>query len=97
MKRRSFLKLVATASAGVIFAPSYVLRTPQFLYRKFINVRNYGAVGDGVTDDGPAIQRAMNALAPDGTIQFPTGTYLIKKHWPLPRSRWRAIKGVISP
>ena len=42
-----------------------------------INVRNYGAIGDGKTDDTEAIQKAMNAL-PDkgGVIYFPPGHYL---------------------
>src|SRR5690349_7965951 len=40
----------------------------------------YGAVADGVTDDGPAIQLAVNAAntAGGGTVFFPKGTYAIK-------------------
>lgn len=40
-----------------------------------ISVLDYGAVGDGSTDDGPAVQLAINAVAAlgRGTIVFPTG------------------------
>lgn len=37
------------------------------------NVRNHGAVGDGVADDAPAIQRALDCGA--GTITVPPGVY----------------------
>lgn len=39
----------------------------------WIDVRAYGAKGDGVTDDAPAIQAAINALPANqgGTIYFP--------------------------
>jgi uncharacterized membrane protein len=40
-----------------------------------VNVLDYGAVGDGVTNDAAAIQAAINALANGGTVFFPTGTY----------------------
>ena len=40
-----------------------------------INVRMFGAVGDGVTDDTAAIQSAIDAAA--GTVYFPTGIYAI--------------------
>ena len=42
---------------------------------KIANVRNYGAVGDGVTDDYAAIIAARNSLGGAGVIYFPAGTY----------------------
>jgi polygalacturonase len=43
-----------------------------------INVRNMGAMGNGVTDDTAAFQAAINALpASGGTIVVPNGTYMI--------------------
>jgi nitrous oxidase accessory protein NosD len=47
---------------------------------EIINVKNYGAVGDGVTDDTAAIQRAFviaNAAPPRVVVvEFPQGNYL---------------------
>lgn len=41
-----------------------------------LNVKDYGAVGDGTADDTTAIQNAINALpATGGTIYFPTATF----------------------
>ena len=40
----------------------------------FVNVKSYGAVGDGTTDDTAAIQAAVNAS--DGVF-FPSGTYKV--------------------
>jgi hypothetical protein len=40
-----------------------------------INVRDYGAVGDGVTDDTDAIQSAINA-AGSGLVVFPSGVFM---------------------
>lgn len=44
----------------------------------FINVKDYGAKGNGTADDASAIQSALNAVRTDGGIVFfPTGTYKI--------------------
>jgi hypothetical protein len=44
-----------------------------------LNLRNFGAVGNGIADDGPALQRALDALeaAGGGTLHVPPGTYAI--------------------
>jgi hypothetical protein len=50
-----------------------------------LNVLDFGAKGDGVTDDTAAIQAALNAF-PNGKriIYLPNGTYLVSKtlNWP---------------
>src|SRR5688572_30471837 len=44
-----------------------------------LDLRDFGAVGDGVKDDGPALQRALDALAlaGGGTLFVPEGRYAI--------------------
>lgn len=42
-----------------------------------INVKWFGAKGDGVTDDTTAIQNAINASPVGSVIFFPAGTYMI--------------------
>jgi hypothetical protein len=44
-----------------------------------LNLRDFGAVGDGVVDDGPAFQKALDALAAagGGTLFIPEGKYVI--------------------
>lgn len=50
--------------------------TPRTLADRFgdvVNVKDFGAVGDGVTDDTEAIQKAVNV---GGSIFFPSGKYI---------------------
>lgn len=44
---------------------------------KVVVVTNYGATGNGTTDDTAAIQAAIAAAGPYSDVVFPSGTYLI--------------------
>lgn len=48
----------------------------ELIYNKEINVKQFGAKGDGVTDDTNAIQTALNKVPNNSAIYFPYGTYL---------------------
>ena len=76
--RRGFLgamlSLVAAPSVAG-FAPSAV--AVAVAPGRYINVLDYGAARDGITDDGPAIRRALAACRPGGTVFMPAGTYAI--------------------
>lgn len=51
-----------------------------------MNVKEFGAVGDGVTDDTAAIQDALAATDPDGggVVYFPPGIYIISQTLKIP-------------
>lgn len=47
-----------------------------------LNVMDYGAIGDGITDDRAAVQAAIDAAATGeggGVVYFPEGTYLVEE------------------
>jgi hypothetical protein len=51
----------------------------------FINVQDYGAVGNGTTDDTTAIQNAINAAESNLIrLEFPMGTYIISGSLTIP-------------
>lgn len=54
-----------------------VPRTALSKMRDIISVRDFGAVGDGVTDDTLALAAAAAALQNGQTLDFDSGTYLI--------------------
>ena len=54
-----------------------VLRTAQAKARDVVSVKDFGATGDGVTNDAAAIQAAVNAATANQTIYFPPGTYAV--------------------
>ncbi|MCL1634893.1 right-handed parallel beta-helix repeat-containing protein [Luteimonas sp. SX5] len=67
--------LAAAGSAAT--ASSYTLPSRQ-RGSTVRNVRNYGAVGNGVADDTAAFQAAINSLpSAGGTVEVPAGTYRI--------------------
>ncbi len=54
---------------------------------KSANVRDFGAKGDGVTDDTAAIQSALDAVAKTGgVVHMPAGNYLISDSLRVPGS-----------
>jgi polygalacturonase len=56
------------------------LKCPSWLKRPCgcVNVRAYGAKGDGKTDDAAAIQTAIDALTSGGVVFFPSGVYRVE-------------------
>lgn len=64
-------------ASGITYDPAgtgAVSRTVQAKLRDVVSVKDFGAVGDGVTDDSAAVQAALNASK---GVYFPNGTYLI--------------------
>ena len=63
----------ATTGAGSGTGAAAVARTLANRFADVVNVKDFGAVGDGVTDDTAAIQAALDF---GGTIHFPDGVYI---------------------
>lgn len=53
------------------------LAQPQTPLGYFVNVKDFGAMGDGTTDDTAAIQAAIDSLDGPGTVFLPAGIYKI--------------------
>jgi polygalacturonase len=77
MLNRRFL---LTAGASALLLPSTVLAAVQKVVpgaQGLLNIRDFGAKGDGKTIDSPAIDKAIAEAAKrgGGTVFFPAGTY----------------------
>jgi len=79
-------------------------RTVEAKLYEFVSVKDFGAVGDGVTDDTAAIQAAIDAVTPvlpgnpwdlngnpGGTVFIPQGKYKVSSTITIPA--WVNVKG----
>ena len=68
---------VNAASVSFTQAGSTDTRTVQAKLQESVSVKDFGAVGDGVTDDTVAITNAISNIASGGVLEFPFGAYKI--------------------
>lgn len=61
----------------VTAAGSTTARTLAARAAEEFNVRDFGAAGNGTTDDTAAVQAALNAAPKGATVFLPVGTYLV--------------------
>jgi len=77
----NFTEFTPFLATGTTFARNLANR-----FADVVNVKDFGAVGDGVADDTAAIQAAINSTSPFGEVFFPEGTYKISSTITLPSS-----------
>ncbi len=64
-----------------------------------VNVKDFGAVGDGVADDTAALQAAINSLSNGGSLRIPVGNYKLTNQINVPYTinifgdNWKPFSG----
>ena len=89
--------VVGVRAAGEEAADTQTFRTQAETF--LLNVRRFGAAGDGAKDDTPAIQAAIAACPEGGTVVLPKGEYrsgplFLKSHMTLWLDEGAVLKGL---
>ena len=87
----SFVGSVSSATA--LATGSTTARTLANRFADVVNVKDFGAVGDGVADDTAAIQ---NAIAINSTVFFPRGSYKITSNTTFSNNVWFDSNAIID-
>src|SRR5512138_2474280 len=74
---------------GALLGVAFAL-LPALALADVVSVKDFGAVGDGVTDDTAAIQAALDAIAArgGGTVLLPAGVFIVS---PSGGTRWLRV------
>ena len=77
--------VTASGATGPLAANGKAMQCASIGTTLSANVRDYGAKGDGISDDANAIQAAIDDTLPGGTVFIPAGTYMLGTgHYTLP-------------
>ena len=82
MNRRTFVKAGAGLMAAAPVRSQEARSTAPAAPRLTLNVRDFGATGDGTTKDTAAIQQAIDrcSVLGGGEVLVPAGNYLTGRH-----------------
>ena len=84
-----FFAAVASASCAAAGGPP-----PPPPFAPSVSVKDWGAAGDGVTDDAAAVQRAIDNVTSGSTLLFPPGVYILSHGLVLMNKRDISLAGV---
>ena len=90
-RKSKYLAFDANGNIALVAGTSGIPPTPSnsftwIAWTNLVNVKAYGAAGDGVTDDTAAIANAFVAVTSNSAIYFPAGTYVTSGQFAPPAS-----------
>jgi hypothetical protein len=80
LNRRQIARSALFGSAAALFAPNATSAPPESAPQTQLDARQFGATGDGKTDDTAALQKALDAAgATGGAVLLAPGVYLSRE------------------
>ncbi|TMV46261.1 hypothetical protein FE783_26595 [Paenibacillus mesophilus] len=79
---------------GTVLVSTSGARFKRIVETEYVNVKWFGAKGDGTTDDFKSIQDAINAVFAmgGGTVFFPKGTYIVSPYL----NKWITLRNNVN-